>query len=144
MGGPTQGKAVAIPLPSLQLLERCVGKGVNRSFKNRQVAAARLIRRVAEAKPLITAADVFFQVTRYAADAGKPARAGIIPANKNTNRLVVIPYSDFPNTVFPNAARAPCSDFPNAVTMGLAAGAAHRSYIRFWQVSRSNYAVGDG
>lgn len=133
MGGPTQGKAVAIPLPSLQLLERCVGKGVNRSFKNRQVAAARLIRRVAEAKPLITAADVFFQVTRYAADAGKPARAGIIPANKNTNRLVVIPYSDFPNTVF-----------PNAVTMGLAAGAAHRSYIRFWQVSRSNYAVGDG
>ena len=90
MGGPTQGKAVAIPLPSLQLLERCVGKGVNRSFKNRQVAAARLIRRVAEAKPLITAADVFFQVTRYAADAGKPARAGIIPANKNTNRLVVI------------------------------------------------------
>ena len=43
-----------------------------------------------EAKPLITAADVFFQVTRYAADAGKPARAGIIPANKNANRLVVI------------------------------------------------------
>ena len=67
-----------------------MGEGVNRGLENRQMAAARLIRRVAEAKPLITAADVFFQVTRYAADAGKPARAGIIPANENTNRLVVI------------------------------------------------------
>ena len=54
------------------------------------MAAPRLIRRVAEAKPLITAADVLFQVTCDSADAGKPARTGIIPANKNANRLVVI------------------------------------------------------
>ena len=67
-----------------------MGEGVNRSLKNRQVAAPRLIRRVAEAKPLITAADVLFQVTCDSADAGKPARTGIIPANKNANRLVVI------------------------------------------------------
>ena len=54
------------------------------------MAAARLIGRVAEAKPLITATDVFFQVTRNAADAGKPACTGIIPSSENTNRLVVI------------------------------------------------------
>ena len=59
-GSPTQGKPVAIPLPTLQLLKRSMGEGVNRSLKNRQVTAPWLIRRLAEAKTLITAADVLF------------------------------------------------------------------------------------
>ena len=67
-----------------------MGEDVNRGLKNRQMAAPRLVRRVAEAKPLIAAADVLFQVTCNSADAGKPVRTGIIPANKNANRLVVI------------------------------------------------------
>ena len=69
-----------------------MGKRINRRFKYGKVADARLrlIWRVAEGKPFITAADVLFQIAAYASHTGKSFFAGIISADKHTNRLPLV------------------------------------------------------
>ena len=62
MGGPAQGQAPAVPSPSLQLLQRGMGKGVNGRLEYGELPAARTLRRVAEAEFFIAAGHIFFRL----------------------------------------------------------------------------------
>lgn len=91
MGGPAQGQAPAVPSPSLQLLQRGMGKGVNGRLEYGELTAARTIRRVAEAEFFIAAGHIFFQAGPNAPHTGKPRLSPVILSHEHTDRFVPVP-----------------------------------------------------
>ena len=91
MGSTSQRQAVTIPFPSLQLLKRCMGKRINRSFKDCHMPAARTLRGITKVISFVAAIDILFEIAADTAHTGELRFPGIIFPYKYTNRFSMIP-----------------------------------------------------
>ena len=84
-------EAITIPFPSLQLLKCCMGKRINRSFKNCHMPAARTLRGITKVISFVAAIDILFEIAADTAHTGELRFPGIIFPYKHTNRFSMIP-----------------------------------------------------
>lgn len=91
MGSTSQRQAITIPFPSLQLLKRCMGKRINRSFKDCHMPAARTLRGITKVISFVAAIDILFEIAADTAHTGELRFPGIIFPYKYTNRFSMIP-----------------------------------------------------
>ena len=91
MGSTAQRQAITIPFPSLQLLKCCMGKHINRSFKDCHMPAARTLRGITKVISFVAAIDILFEIAADTAHTGELRFPGIIFPYKHTNRFSMIP-----------------------------------------------------